>query len=182
MGIVVGISWMYSARILGYAKSFPLDGFERLFGLAWFGFAINAASGVLLFVGEPRRLAATPAFWVKMVLIVCAGLSLWALEKALHGMDDIDALPGPAGAVAREVVGDGRRQDRRDRVDRVLARRHHRRPDHRLHHAAAAAVRGRDMNEEKFSSGSRTCRSARRCARAAGCSRSARRCTSSACA
>jgi hypothetical protein len=107
MGIVVGISWMYSARILGYAKSFPLDGFERLFALAWFGFVINAASGVLLFVGEPRRLAATPAFWVKMVLIVCAGLSLWALEKALHGMDDIDALPGPGGAAAREAAVTG---------------------------------------------------------------------------
>ena len=107
MGIVVGISWMYCARILGYAKSFPLDGFERLFGLAWFGFAINAASGVLLFVGEPRRLAATPAFWIKMVLIVFAGLALWALEKALHGMDEADALPGAGGAAAREVVVTG---------------------------------------------------------------------------
>jgi hypothetical protein len=107
MGVVVGISWMYSARILGYAKNFPLEGFERLFGLAWFGFAINAASGVLLFVGEPRRLAATPAFWIKMVLIVCAGLSLWALEKALHGMDDAEALPGAGGAAAREVVVTG---------------------------------------------------------------------------
>ena len=67
MGTVVGISWMYSARILGYAKSFPLDGFERLFSLAWFGFVINAASGVLLFIGEPRRLAATPAFWISSV-------------------------------------------------------------------------------------------------------------------
>jgi hypothetical protein len=107
MGIVVGISWMYSARILGYAKSFPLDGFERLFSLAWFGFVINAASGVLLFVGEPRRLAATPAFWIKMVLIVCAGLSLWALEKALHGMDEADLLPGAGGAATREVVVTG---------------------------------------------------------------------------
>jgi hypothetical protein len=107
MGIVVGISWMYSARILGYAKDFPLQGFERLFGLAWFGFAINAASGVLLFVGEPRRLAATPAFWIKMVLIVFAGLSLWALEKALRGMDDVDVLPGAGGAAAHEAVVTG---------------------------------------------------------------------------
>ena len=106
MGIVVGISWMYSARILGYAKNFPLDGFERLFGLAWFGFVINAASGVLLFVGEPRRLAATPAFWIKMVLIVFAGLALWALEKALYGMDTY-ALPGAGGAAAREGVVTG---------------------------------------------------------------------------
>src|SRR5260221_8588562 len=42
MGMVVGISLMYSARILGYARDFPLSAFDRLFGLAWFGFAMNA--------------------------------------------------------------------------------------------------------------------------------------------
>ncbi len=107
MGMVVGISWMYSARILGYAKHFPLAGFDRLFGLAWFGFAINAISGVLLFVGEPRRLFATPAFWIKMILIVFAGLALWALAKAVHGGVDqygADGLPGPDGALAGEAV------------------------------------------------------------------------------
>jgi hypothetical protein len=106
MGMVVGITWMYAARILGYAKSFPLAGFDKLFGLAWFGFAINLLSGVLLFVGEPRRLFATPAFWIKMVLILFAGVSLWALAKALHGTDpyDADDLPGPDGAVAGDVA------------------------------------------------------------------------------
>jgi hypothetical protein len=107
MGTVVGICLMYSARILGYAKQFPLAGFDKLLALAWFGFAINAASGVLLFVGEPRRLFATPAFWIKMILIVFAGLSLWALAKALHGEADrygADGLPGPDGALAGEAV------------------------------------------------------------------------------
>lgn len=105
MGMVVGISFMYSARILGYARDFPLSGFDRLFGLAWFGFAVNAASGVLLFAGEPRRLLATPAFWIKMILIVFAGLALWALAKALHA-DPHDAvgLPGQDGALVGEAV------------------------------------------------------------------------------
>jgi hypothetical protein len=107
MGMVVGISLMYGARILGYAKRFPLAGFDKLFALAWFGFAINVASGVLLFVGEPRRLAATPAFWIKMILIAFAGLSLWALAKALHGEADpygADGLPGPDGVLTGEAV------------------------------------------------------------------------------
>jgi len=103
MGIVVGISFMYSARILGYARDFPLSGFDRLFGLAWFGFAMNTVSGVVLFVGEPRRLLGAPAFWIKMILIVLAGLSLWALAKALHAEPDgSDGLPGPDGALAGE--------------------------------------------------------------------------------
>jgi hypothetical protein len=106
MGMVVGISFMYSARILGYAKAFPLAAFDKLFVLAWWGFGMNAVSGVLLFIGEPRRLAATPAFWIKMVLIIFAGFSLWALAKALDGAVNHDAvgLPGPDGTLAAESV------------------------------------------------------------------------------
>jgi hypothetical protein len=101
MGMVVGISFMYSARILGYAKDFPLSAFDWLFGLAWFGFGVNTVSGVLLYVGEPRRLMDAPAFWIKMILIVFAGLALWALGKALHANSpDAGGLPGPDGALA----------------------------------------------------------------------------------
>jgi hypothetical protein len=105
MGMVVGISLMYSARILGYAKDFSLSAFDWLFGLAWFGFAMNAVSGVLLFGGEPRRLMDTPAFWIKMILIVFAGLALWVLGKALRAdsRDAID-LAGPDGAMIDEAV------------------------------------------------------------------------------
>src|SRR5215831_3697403 len=104
MGMVVGIFLMHSARILGYAKDFPLSAFDRLFGLAWLGFAMNAVSGVLLFAGEPRRLMDTPAFWIKMILIVFAGLALWALGKALHAeSEDAIGVVGPDGA----AVGGG---------------------------------------------------------------------------
>jgi hypothetical protein len=101
MAMVVGISLMYSARILGYARDFPISAFDWLFGLAWFGFAINAASGVLLFFGEPRRLMDTPAFWIKLVLIVLAGLALRALGKALHtDSQGTIGLATPDGRVA----------------------------------------------------------------------------------
>src|SRR5258708_13692036 len=103
MAMVVGISLIYSARILGYARDFPVSAFDRLFGLAWFGFAMNAASGVVLFFGEQRRLMDTPAFWIKMILIVFAGLALRALGKALHGdAQGAVALPTPRGL----MVGD----------------------------------------------------------------------------
>jgi hypothetical protein len=87
MGLVVGISFMFSARVLGYSRDFPLTAFDRLFGLAWFGFAMNAVSGVFLFIGEPRRLLLTPAFIIKMILIAFAGFSLWLLMRTLEGTD-----------------------------------------------------------------------------------------------
>ena len=97
MGLVVGISFMYCARVLGYAKSFPLAAFDQLFGLAWFGFAMNAASGIVLLIAEPRRMPATPAFLIKMLLIAFAGLSLWALARALDKQHDL-AGRVPTGA------------------------------------------------------------------------------------
>jgi hypothetical protein len=101
MGLVVGISIMFSARVLGYSKNFPLAAFDKLFGLAWFGFAINAVSGVLLFIGEPRRLLLTPAFIIKMILIVLAGFSLWILTRALQG---VQRRPGPNVVVLQQYV------------------------------------------------------------------------------
>jgi hypothetical protein len=105
MGMVVGISLMYSARILGYARDFPVSAFDRLFGLAWFGFAMNTASGVLLFFGEPRRLMDTPAFWIKMILIVFAGLALWALGKAVRGdSQGAIGLATPGGLMVGDAI------------------------------------------------------------------------------
>src|SRR5206468_12329092 len=102
MGLVVGISFMYCARVLGYAKSFPLAAFDQLFGLAWFGFAMNAASGIVLLMAEPRRMPATPAFVIKMILIAFAGLSLWALARALDGKEG--ELGVPTGAKTAAVA------------------------------------------------------------------------------
>ena len=42
---------------------------------------------VLLFAGEPRRLLATPAFLIKMFLIVLAGFSVWILTRTLQGAE-----------------------------------------------------------------------------------------------
>jgi hypothetical protein len=100
MGLVVGISFMFSARVLGYAKDFPLSEFDKLFGIAWFGFAVNAVSGTLLFIGEPRRLLVTPAFLIKMVLIIFAGFSVWFLMTALRGED---SLAGAESGLPREL-------------------------------------------------------------------------------
>jgi len=104
MGLVVGISFMYSARVLGYAKSFPLAAFDQLFGLAWFGFAMNAASGIVLLIAEPRRMPATPAFVIKMILIAFAGLSLWALARALDGKERVPVGDVPTGAKTAAVA------------------------------------------------------------------------------
>jgi hypothetical protein len=106
MGMVVGICVMFSARVLGYSKNVPLNAFDRLFGLAWIGFWMNAVSGVVLFSGSPRRLLETPAFLIKMVLIAAAGFSLWVLTRMLQGV-----MEQPQGAYAGAGQGMGENGD-----------------------------------------------------------------------
>lgn len=94
MGGLVGIHYLFCARVLGYIRVFPLAAYDKLWGIAWFGFVMNAASGTLLFIGEPVRLFLTWSFQLKMLSIVVAGFWFWKLIKALSSGE---RGPGPDG-------------------------------------------------------------------------------------
>jgi hypothetical protein len=83
MAIVVGVVLMFDLRVLGFAKELPARWFERLFPIAWVGFALNLVSGVALFCGNPDEFLASAAFQIKLVLILAGGFSLWFLARSM---------------------------------------------------------------------------------------------------
>lgn len=83
MSVVVGILWMLDLRVLGFPKSLPLATFRPLMRLAWLGFALNAASGILLFSGAGTRFIINTDFQLKMLLMLLGGLSVWVLQRSL---------------------------------------------------------------------------------------------------
>ena len=89
MGAVVGIIFILSLRVLGYAPGVPLVVFQQLVGVGWAGFLLNAATGVLMFMAYATTLVSNWTFDVKMVCIVAGGLSLWQLARALRGVDPV---------------------------------------------------------------------------------------------
>jgi hypothetical protein len=91
MALVVGVSFVFCARVLGFSKAVPLAAFDTLFTIAWYGFAVNAASGVLLYIAAPRRLLLAPAFLIKLVFVILAGLSLWVLMQTLSDLPTREA-------------------------------------------------------------------------------------------
>jgi hypothetical protein len=93
---VVGIVYMLSFRVLGYSKGIPIAVFDRIFPVAWAAFALNATSGVLLFIQNPTHLISNWTFWLKLFLIAAGGTSLWALWNALMG--------GPERTTSQGVV------------------------------------------------------------------------------
>lgn len=69
MGLAAGLSAALDLRILGVAPGMPLVEFRRFQPILWFGFWVNAASGVLLLIGYPTKALTNPVFYLKLLLI-----------------------------------------------------------------------------------------------------------------
>ena len=106
MALVVGICFMFSARVLGYAKSVSLVSIRSAVRTCLVRLCHERCSGIVLLMAEPRRMPVTPAFLIKMILIVLAGLSLWALSSALEGMDARACGRAESSTAGAKVVRD----------------------------------------------------------------------------
>ena len=80
LSTVVGISAVVDLRLLGVASTSPLASLEKLFRLLWAGFALTAATGVMLFVADASKHASNPAFAVKLAF-VGGGVATLALVR-----------------------------------------------------------------------------------------------------
>jgi hypothetical protein len=83
MALVVGCGLMTSLRVLGYGRSVPLSLFERLIPFAWAGVALNAVSGMLLFISDGDRYIGNWTFQLKIGFILSAGIATWLLWRIL---------------------------------------------------------------------------------------------------
>src|SRR4030095_7325889 len=63
LSTVVGLSVGICLRLLGVASRIPLASLDKVFGLMWAGFALTAATGVLLFVAAATKHASTPTLF-----------------------------------------------------------------------------------------------------------------------
>ena len=69
MGFAVGINAALDLRILGVASGVPMSEMRRFVPVLWFGFWLNAVSGVLLLIGYPTKALTNPVFYLKLALI-----------------------------------------------------------------------------------------------------------------
>lgn len=82
MAVVVGVVLVLDLRVLGYASGMPASIFNQALNLAWWGFALNAASGIALFATNGPNLITLWTFQWKMALILAGGLSVWLLWRS----------------------------------------------------------------------------------------------------
>lgn len=83
LAFLVGSNVAVSARILGAATGVPLTTLGRYFRVAWVGFWLNAASGVLLLVAYPTKALTNPLFYIKLLLVALAIAMMRAMRRRL---------------------------------------------------------------------------------------------------
>jgi hypothetical protein len=98
IGVVVGISACIGFRILGFAPALRLTGLEKFFPTLWFGFWLNAASGVILLAIDLTKKLGNPDFYVKMAFITAAVVTVRMLKTDAFGHAAVDTEPPSARA------------------------------------------------------------------------------------
>ena len=102
MAMAVGASAVLDLRLLGVAPRLPLAELKIIFRPMWIGFAINAASGVALFVAAAAETGIKPIFYIKLSLILFALLTAGRIRRVVFGHHAaLDApIPGQAKILA----------------------------------------------------------------------------------
>jgi hypothetical protein len=83
LGVLVGANAIVDLRLLGFAPRLPLPSLSPLYRFMWAGFALNAVTGILLFVANATTKATQPVFYVKLSLIAAALIVTAAIRNAV---------------------------------------------------------------------------------------------------
>ena len=92
MSILFGCIGALDLRMLGWWKSSPVAGVNALVRWGVLGFAINAVTGFLFFVGEPLQYVDNPAFRFKMLFLGLAGWNvlLFYITGVAHQIESLE--------------------------------------------------------------------------------------------
>jgi hypothetical protein len=89
LALLVGANLVVDLRLLGVARSIPLAPLKRLFPIMWIGFAMNAATGILLVFAYPTKSLTNLDFYVKLTII---GFAVWVMQKLQRQVFDDSSL------------------------------------------------------------------------------------------
>src|SRR6185436_2972755 len=103
MAPVFGIAPAIDLRILGLAPALPLAPMERFLPVLWVGFWVNAVTGTVLFAIDATKRSTQTDFWIKMLFIALAVMTLRMLQKRVFGDPNIET--GPLSTQAKVLAG-----------------------------------------------------------------------------
>ena len=93
LGLLVGLLLIIDLRVLGFAKPLPLSELRKLMPYVWFGFVLNAVSGVVLFMADAIKDFYSNSFRWKMLSIAVGLAVAVALNRTVLREDTRDTPP-----------------------------------------------------------------------------------------
>jgi hypothetical protein len=85
LALLVGAAAVLDLRLLGMGGRMPLGPMRDLFPLMWIGFAINAATGTLLFAADAVRRGTSVFFLAKLVLVALGVVTVVLIRRNVFG-------------------------------------------------------------------------------------------------
>jgi hypothetical protein len=93
MGIVVGASAVLDLRLLGVGREVPVARLKVLFRPLWWGFWLNAVTGVVLFIAHAAEKYGQAVFYVKLALIALALFTVVRIRREIFPEGDTTERP-----------------------------------------------------------------------------------------
>ena len=101
--LLIGAILIMDLRLIGFQRVIPLRAVHKLMPFAIGAFAVNLITGLGFLFGDPYLYIINYAFWVKMSLVLLAGLNflfyMFKIEPALAHLGPHDATPAAAKIV-----------------------------------------------------------------------------------
>ena len=122
LGVLVGANAVIDFRLLGFAPRLPIPSLAPLYRFMWAGFAVNAATGAMLFASDATTKARQPVFYVKLTLIVASLVVTAVIRRTIERGPRIRRRrPEPAAGTASRgaVAGVVGRSDHRRTPDGI---------------------------------------------------------------
>jgi hypothetical protein len=85
LALLVGANTVLDLRLLGFAQRLPLEGLAGSFRVMWFGFWINALSGVVLFAADATTKGSTWLFIGKLALVAVGVVVIVLTRRQVYG-------------------------------------------------------------------------------------------------
>lgn len=98
LSVLVGANAVIDFRLLGYSPGTPLPALKKLFGPMWFALAINAITGVLLFISAARVTGVLITYYAKLTFIALALMTLMRIRRIVFDSDAAPQAAMPRGA------------------------------------------------------------------------------------
>lgn len=104
LSLLLGGLIVIDLRLAGHFKALDLSATHQLLPLVLLGFALNLATGILFFIGDPMRYSVNIGFQIKMGLVILAGLNAavyyWKINPQISNWNSSAKPPALAKFVA----------------------------------------------------------------------------------